>query len=208
MDISTQVQQCELDSHADTCCLGNGYQILYKTGKVDVGSFLEQLGELIKMKIVTVALAHNQPEMGQVYLLIFHQVLLIEGMQRHLLNPNQIREASHIINETPLKYLPTEERVPMAHSLVTEGNLCHIPFQLDGIISFFKTRKPTDQELETLDTTFCIDMTNATPTWSPNDSMYTIDERQLRREMANEDVRTRANHQVVTSISRATMYDL
>ena len=93
MDISTQVQQCELDSHADTCCLGNGCQILYKTGKADVGSFLEQLGELIKMKIVTAALAYDQPEMGQVYLLIFYQVLLIEGMQHHLLNPNQIREA-------------------------------------------------------------------------------------------------------------------
>ena len=116
MDISTQVQQCELDSHTDTCCLGNGCQVLYETGKADVGGFLEQLGELIETKIVTAALAYDQPETGQVYLLIFHQlgVLLIEGMQCHLLNPNQIREASHIINDTPLKYLPTEERVPMA----------------------------------------------------------------------------------------------
>ena len=129
-------------------------------------------------------------------------------MQHHLLNPNQIREASCIINETPLKFLPTEERVPMAHSLVTEGNLLHIPFQFDGIISFFKTRRPTDQELETLDTTFCIDMTNATPTRSLNDSTYSIDERQLRRKMANEDVRMQVNHQVVTSTSRGTVYDL
>ena len=69
-------------------------------------------------------------------------------------------------------------------------------------------RQPTDQELETLDTTFCINMMNATPTWSLNDSMYTNDERQLRREMVTEDVRTRVNCQVATSTSRGTMYDL
>ena len=87
MDTSTQVQQCELDSQADTCCLGNGCQILYKTGKVDVGSFLEQLGELIKTKIVAAALAYDQPEMGQVYSLSFIKYYLLKACNTTYLIP-------------------------------------------------------------------------------------------------------------------------
>ena len=83
--------QCELDTHANTCWLGKDCRVLYESGWADVGGFLEELGELVETRIVSVMLAYDNLETGETYLLTFHQVLHFPNMNHHLLNPSQIR---------------------------------------------------------------------------------------------------------------------
>ena len=74
-----------------------------------------------------------------------------------LLNPNQMREAGVEVNDVPLKYLKPEERTHRAHSLLArndEEDEVRIPLDLVGVLSQFKTRKPTSQEIESIDPAF------------------------------------------------------
>ena len=135
-DVVTQVIQCELDIHAHTCCWGKDCQVQYKSGQADVRGFLEELGELVETRIVSTILAYDNMETGETYLLTFHQVLRFPNMNNHLLNPNKKWDTGYMVNDTPLHYLKPSERVPTAHSLLSEDCSLHIPFCLDGIISF------------------------------------------------------------------------
>jgi len=56
--------------------------------------FLEDLGTVPDVKIITVAAAYDDPEAWPTYILFYHHALHIPTMQRHLLN---------IIYLTPIK---------------------------------------------------------------------------------------------------------
>ena len=184
-EITVPTFMCELDSHADTCCLGRGCHVLYQTDTADVSDFTETLGKLNETPVITGVLAYDDPESGATFLLYFHQALYLPQMDRCLLNPNQMREAGVMVNDVPLKFLPSTERNERAHAIVakdSEEKELVIPMDLRGIISQFKVRKPTAHEIENMDSCYRIDMTNATPEWRPNDSAaeYDADERKLR----------------------------
>ena len=88
-------------------------------------------------------------------------------------------DAGYVVNDTPLHYLKPSERVPTAHSLISEDGSLRIPFCLDSIIRYFETRCPTEQEINMLDTSYHFELMNSTPTWTLNDSAFTADEKQL-----------------------------
>jgi hypothetical protein len=48
-------------------------------------------------------------------------------MSHHIICPNQPRDNGIRVNETPLMYIPVEERNDISHSIVT--NLLTIPLQ-------------------------------------------------------------------------------
>jgi hypothetical protein len=58
----------ELDSHANTCCVGNKTR-----GRVKVTPFTKSLGTVTKVIIVKAAIAYYNPHSGQVYILILNQ---------------------------------------------------------------------------------------------------------------------------------------
>ena len=173
------ISHCELDSHADTCCLGTDTYILNVTGSADAGGFHEELGQLKNTNIVTGCLAYDDPTTMTSILLIFHQVLHFPKMKRHLINPFQVREAGHTINEVPLIHLPSSERSNNSHTIITKDNLC-IPLQLKGIVSYFEVRKPTEEEIYKL-INDAITMTNESPLWIPDDSYDNEDKIKLRK---------------------------
>jgi len=67
---------------------------------------MEDLGTVPDVKIITAAIADDDPEAWHTYILFYHHSLYFPTMQRHLLNPNQMRANDVIVNETPLVLLP------------------------------------------------------------------------------------------------------
>jgi hypothetical protein len=83
----------ELDSHADTCCIGNNALVLYYHNRtVSVSPFLESLGKANDIPIVTAAIAYDDPIRAQTYIIIVHQALYFgDRLQHNLINPFQCR---------------------------------------------------------------------------------------------------------------------
>ncbi len=66
---------CHLDSHADTCCFGQGALIIAAHEKtVDITPFDPSLGLVNKVPIVDIALAYDHPDTGELVILTFNQV--------------------------------------------------------------------------------------------------------------------------------------
>ena len=142
----------ELDSHADTCALGDVCGILQDTGRtISVSGFGERLGSVPNVPIVTAAVAYDCPATFQTYLLIFHEALYIKGMSTHLINPYQMRNQGLIVNEVPLQHLPPDQRSTQSHSIIHEDPPLHIPLSLNGTMSGFTVRKPTMEEVHDVD---------------------------------------------------------
>jgi len=167
--------RAELDSNCDTCCFGNGVYIAEDTLRtISVNGFTEDLGTVPDVKIITAVIAYDDPEAWQTYILFYHHALCIPTMQRHLLNPNQMRANDVIVNKAPLVLLPYDLRNKYSHSIVATTELhkeLHIPLQLEGVTSFFITRMPTRAEVEDTDNRECTHV-HMTPTsgWDPHDT--------------------------------------
>ena len=160
----------ELDSHADTCCVGNGVMIVNETHrKVNVTPFLKSLGTVKRVPIVTAAIAYDDPRSGEVFILIIHQALYFGDMSHCLLCPMQLRLNDVVINEQPkfLMHHPTEKD----HAIIAENLL--IPLELNGITSFFPGRMPTSDEYEKCSR---IELTSPDPEWKPHDVQYSEQE--------------------------------
>jgi len=182
-----------LDPNCDTCTFGKGARIVYDTGgqTVSVDPFLESLGTLQRVRIVTAAVAYDDPTTYQTYILFFHQSLYIPSLQRHLLCPNKMRTNGVTINDTALIHLPRNKRNKCSHSIIAEAEETfaevHIPMELDGqTTSYFITRKPTQQEIDNADHS-CIHV-HMTPTsrWEPSNQTVGDNEATLRACITNE----------------------
>ena len=199
---------CELDSHADTCCLGKDCLVLYETDKAEVSGFSTQLGKLKETPVITGVLAYDEPVTGETYLLYFHQALHLPMMEKSLLNPNQMREAGIIVNDVPLKFIKQEQRTSESHSLVVPINddnesTLTIPLELKGVISGFTVRKPSWEEIANVDPANRIEMTNDSPEWAPNDSAEEdVDERRLRQDVRQDMVRTRGSRSLSNRMAK------
>lgn len=139
--------RAELDSHADTSCFGSDSTILHMHDEsVDVTPFLSTLGS-VNVRIVTAAVAYDDPNTSLTYILEFPQVLYIEDLDHHLINPNQLRYNGLTVNDTPLMFCSPDDRHTEAHAIVVPTPPLVIPLFLNGVISYFSTRKPDDSEL-------------------------------------------------------------
>ena len=141
---------CELDSHADTCCFGNECQVLYEIGQADVTGFHQVLGQIKGAKIITAGVAYDDQENGDTYLLIFNQVLFLPGLDHHLINPFQLRDNRILVNDIPLIHTNIEDQTTSTHSITILSVNLQIPLQLNGVLSGFKVRKPTNREINDL----------------------------------------------------------
>ena len=65
-------------------------------------------------------------------------------------------------------HTPREQRSRLSHSISNEEAGLHIPLKLDGVISYFATRKPTQEELQDPDATTHVVMTRDEE-WDPSD---------------------------------------
>jgi len=172
----THIARMELDSHADTCCIGKYAEVLYTDiNKVmTVQPFLESLGNAKNVPVVTAAVAYDDPDTGRVWILIVHQALYFPEMKHHLLCPMQLRMNDVSVNERP-KFLTTK---PTAedHAIISADGELVIPLDISGVSSYFPVRCPTKAELH--DCTH-IELTSPTPEWQPHDVVFAEEESKM-----------------------------
>ena len=147
-------QRTELDSHADTSVVGKESALLihdYET-PVHVHGYTEEVGRSFNCCVVSAVIAYDHPEMGDVYMLVIHQAILIPEMQNNLLCPMQLRDHGLAVNDNP-KYMalsPTEghHAITICRAVIQDEEPLQIPLELHGVKSYFPTRKPTKEEYE------------------------------------------------------------
>jgi hypothetical protein len=119
---------------------------------------MADLGHLTSVPILSVALEYDCQTLYQTFILIFHQVLYIEQLERCLLCPNQLRANEIEVNDCPFMFLPPHLHSDHSHTIITPQ--LRIPLQLNGVISYFTCRKPTVAEIEDPDRFPRIEMTS------------------------------------------------
>ena len=137
--------RADLDSHADTCVLGETFHIYENTSQeCTVYPYISTY----KPRVVTIAhggTAYDHSD-GETYILdINNGFNMVEDLGTSLLNPNQMRANGIIIDDVPI-HLSFDGT--STHSIYIPEIDLRIPLQLDGIISYIMTRKPTAEELE------------------------------------------------------------
>jgi len=153
----------ELDSHADTACVGPECRVLSVTEKFcKVNAYHPGYDAFEEIPVVQAATAYDDPETGITYILIINQALQIPGMAVTLLNPNQLRVNGIIVNDVPIHLCPNPENA--SHSIDIPNENLSIPLKLQGVISKVEVRLPTINEIETCK---WVELTSAAD-WEPN----------------------------------------
>eukprot|EP00980_Cylindrotheca_fusiformis_P018168 scaffold5886_cov93-Cylindrotheca_fusiformis.AAC.2 len=176
--------------------------------RISVKGFHDHLPSLRDVKVVTAALAYDDPVTSQTFILFFHQALYFPEMQTSLLNPDQLREKGITVNETPLIRLPPpEQRNPQSHSIIDDFTGLHIPLKFNKTISYFHCRRPTVLECipHSLDhDCIHVHMTCDKP-WQPYTEKEAEHEERLRAALQNETIYDRSSRhiQALSQISKA-----
>jgi hypothetical protein len=99
-DLLNDWLRVKLDSHVDTCCVGNELSIVNETqNTVKVTPFLKSLGSVSRVPIATAAIEYDDPRTRKMYVLVMQQGLKFEGMDHCLICPMQLGLVDVAINE-------------------------------------------------------------------------------------------------------------
>ena len=158
----------DLDSHADTCVLGNNALIIESPlpDRTAIVSFADPSVGTVTKPILSGAFKYTSPYNGSSYILIVNQGIHPDNLDHSLLCPMQLRDNDVILNEQPKSMTdnPTEE----THSLLAvteEHDQFRIPFRLRGVTSTMYVSKPTAKEYEELPHVI---LTNRDTEWDPH----------------------------------------
>ena len=159
--------------------VGDDVLITHDTGKsANVGPFSEQLGKIKDVPIIDCVVAHDCTYSGKTYYLAMYNALYIPSMKENLIPPFVIRRQGNIVNDIPkIQVLnPTEED----HCLILDHSRVKIPLKLDGITSFFHTRKPRmDEYQQAMASDQIIDLNVNESDWNPQDHQFAQDEENM-----------------------------
>lgn len=149
-DIETTL---ELDSHADTCVVGEHALIIYDFNRpTDVHGYDKTQGSQ-RYRTVTAVLRYIHPFTGVTYHLVIHQAIHIPHLPHHLLCPMQCRVNDVVINDLP-KFLdpnPSDTSHSIlcpVHSLDDDEPVqtVTLPLRLQGVTSYLNVGVPTADE--------------------------------------------------------------
>ena len=77
----------ELDSHADTCVVGENFSIIHVHNRpVNVFSY-DPIDGHRSAKTVDTAVGHQDPQSGHKFIIMINQAICIDGLENHLLCP-------------------------------------------------------------------------------------------------------------------------
>lgn len=124
-----------LDSHADTTCIGRNFRVISHTDKVcEVFPYHPGYESIQEAPIVQAAMAYDDPDSGETFILVVNQCLHLGDMMEHtLMNPNQLRANGIIVNDVPV-HLATDPS-KATHSIYVIQDDLVIPLTLKGIVS-------------------------------------------------------------------------
>mmetsp|Transcript_24287 Transcript_24287/g.34810 ORF Transcript_24287/g.34810 Transcript_24287/m.34810 type:complete len:1184 (-) Transcript_24287:1334-4885(-) len=163
--------RAELDSHADTCAVNDTAYILEYTGiTAEVAPFSQAYDKMQNIPIVKAALAYDDAETGQTYILVLNHVLYFgPSIQNILLNPNQIRSNGIVVDDVP-KHLSGGDST---HSIFLPEEELRLPLKCYGCLSYLSVRRPTLSEINNCST---YELTSPHP-WDPYSSDFQEQER-------------------------------
>jgi len=166
----------ELDSHADTIVGGANCVLLETSGETaNVHSFSDERKPFSNVPIGTIATAWVNPENGEVIVLVMNEALYFGDRLDHtLICPNQLRSFGIVVDDTPKQFDPKS-----THSIEVPGDDLTIPLEMNGVVSYFSSHKPSEEELENCRR---ITLSSDIP-WDPNDPSWETQEREVNRQM-------------------------
>jgi hypothetical protein len=133
--------QNELDTRADTICAGANFLCICPTGMTcNVQGFHQSFAPIPEIPVAMVATAWDDPETGQMFILVIHQALYFGKQLDHLLiNPNQIWITGIPVCDDPFD--------PHRSLGINLGDL-KVLFETKGNTIYFNLRVPTIKEME------------------------------------------------------------
>lgn len=174
-DGSTANPRTELDSHANMCVLGQHAYIFEHTGRTcNVDPFDPSMGSQPNIPLVDGAVAYECPYTSRIYILIIRNALYMPSLDYNLIPPFLMREGGVIVNGVPK--IHCSDPSVNDHCLQFEDSSLRIPLQLNGIFSYFHTRKPEIQELYQYKKLF---LTPDQDDWNPHCESYENNERSM-----------------------------
>jgi hypothetical protein len=138
----------ELDTHADTSCVGaNCHVISYTEHECKGSPFHPKYKPIVNVPIIQEGAAYDDPITGQTYILVINQALYLgDELPGTLINSNQMRMNGLIVDDPPKHLSPNPET---AHSVFIPDYNFRIPLVMQGVISGIPICKPSEVELET-----------------------------------------------------------
>ena len=164
-------QRTDLDSHADTCVIGQHALIVHNLNcPVNIFGYDPSKGTITpNCRTVLAAVAYDFPMTGEIFIIDIHQAILIDHFHNNLLCPMQIMMYEVKVNYIP-KYLtdnPTDQTHPIF--MHEKGETLLIPLYLHGVNSHFTSSNPTMEEYNNC-THFSA--TEVEPEWDPHDPSF------------------------------------
>jgi hypothetical protein len=154
-----KIAKSEIDNHADTTCFGSNFTaISFTGGHCEVSPFTDYYNKMTDVPVATAATAWDNPDTGEVVILLFNQGLWFsETLTNSLINPNQC--CMHGIEICDDPFDPVQ-------SLGIKDPITGIQIPMDFAHSFvfLTTRAPTLEEIRTHTS---IEMTDDAP-WDPS----------------------------------------
>jgi hypothetical protein len=164
--------QVELDSHAEQCCVSDQCALIIHNHDRPVMAYGYDGGTGRSLDMVDAALFYQDPSMGDRWMLIINQALLVLGLRHPLLCTNQMRMNDLRVNDKPKHLVPNPTEYHHAIAVKTpDGNETTselvIPLSMSGVFSYFEAKKPTISEWEAITEDWCIHLTYDSPEWEP-----------------------------------------
>ena len=158
---SQESGHCIVDSGADTVCVGDGFKIMARSGRIVTLKGFDDGKDLRKeVEVVCAATAWDDND-GTTFILVFNEALDLGRDQRtSLLCPNQMRFAGHQVDDIP-RFLTKGRSI---HGILTCDNM-HLPFDMQGHTSYLATRTPSADELNSCEH---VVLTSDAP-WDPDE---------------------------------------
>ena len=155
--------------------LGKDAFIFESTGRTcNVEPFSPDLGIAQNIPIVDAAIAYDCEQTNETYILIIRNALHIPSMNHNLLPPFILRQGGIIVNDTAK--IHCSDPSPDDHCILFSESELRIPLKLNGIFSYFNSRKPLPSELHGKDKIF---ITPDSTEWNPNCPSFEINEKAI-----------------------------
>lgn len=171
------VFRAELDSHADTCVVGNRALVLSEHPRQVMVSGYDPSQPARQATIVDAAIKYRARDTGDDMIIVVNQAILIPEVDHCLLCPMQCRMNGVRVSETPKFLCENPTNSDHAISLLdplTEDPIV-IPLMLQGVVSYFEYSTPTAAEVED-ETLLHVELTAQSPEWDPYDDTLAAQE--------------------------------
>ena len=143
----------DINNHADKTMLGSNCLSLHSFEILVDVYVLETSPGSVEWSTIYGAISYYHPISGNIYMLVYHQVIHCPRLENHLTCPMQIPMAGVRINELPFFF--AEDTDEKTHAIIVDDPLnpnqpLIIMLVLKGVTSYFPYRKPraSDQPRE------------------------------------------------------------